>query len=140
MCEPSFEPDLNDAYTYEIGLTTENGYFANCYRNIDYVKNNTPASWQSNILAVLPKPELDCSAIKIDGFEFIGYDLLDQSNDTSAITNCGGFDNIFSTDILNKHGLINDFATAIQLRETLFEKHPEEYHADSNVWAVWKAV
>ena len=48
-----------------------------------------------NFLTVVLEPDQDCKNIKIDGYEFMGYDLLDQDFSISALTNCGGFDETF---------------------------------------------
>ncbi len=68
----------------------------------------------------------------------LGYDLLDQDFGISALTNCGGFDETFLPEDLNKYGLIDDFAKAYDIKKRLLENNPEEHHADTNVIAVWR--
>jgi hypothetical protein len=140
LCESSFAPDLEDKNTYDTGITTPNGYFAYCYKNIGYVLANTPLNPPFNLLAVTLNPETECQSYTLEGFRFIGYDLIDLSNDTSSVTNCGGFDGVFSSDVLNTNGLIKDLDTSNRLAQLIYKNNPDEYHADTNVWGVWIAV
>lgn len=138
LCDPIIEIDLEDEESYKVAALSENSYFTYCYKNLDFVLSNTVNLSECNILAVAYNPLKECSGYPINNFVFIGYDLMDQSNDTSSLTNCGGFEDVFNNNLLNKHGLINDFATASKINTLLIETHPEEYHADTNIWAVWK--
>ncbi|KUY26062.1 hypothetical protein [Elizabethkingia ursingii] len=87
---------------------------------------------------VLVEPDQDCKNIKVEGYEFMGYDLLDQDFSISALTNCGGFDETFLPKDLNKKGLITDFVKAYNIKKQLLENNPYEHHADTNVIAVWR--
>ena len=76
--------------------------------------------------------------INIPDFEFVGYDLLDRDYTTSALSNCGGFDETFRPSELNRCGLVDTFDKAYDIRERLFKNNPEEHHADCNVFAIWR--
>lgn len=89
-------------------------------------------------MSVVVEPDQDCKNILIDGYEFVGYELLDQEFDISALSNCGGFDETFLPSDLNDRGLINDFKKAYEIKKLLLENNPEEHHADTNVIAVWR--
>ena len=42
----------------------------------------------------------------MEGFEFVGYDLVDIQSTASALTNCGGFQEVFSNNELSEKGLL----------------------------------
>jgi hypothetical protein len=91
-----------------------------------------------NLLAVAQEPPRDMSLSGPEGFEFIGYDLLDKCYDVSALTNCGGFDETFQTKDQNKCGLINHFQKAVEIKEKLKKNNPDEPHADCYLFAVFR--
>lgn len=76
--------------------------------------------------------------IEREGFEFIGYDLLDKDFNISALTNCGGFDETFLPSDQNDKGLIDELEKAYDIKRRLLENNPEETHADTNVIAIWR--
>lgn len=138
LCEPVIKTDFESESFNEVAVVSENSYFTYCFNSLDFVLSNTASLSEYNILAVVYNPSTECSDYNINNFVFVGYDLMDQSNDTSSLTNCGGFEDVFDNNLLNAYGLINDFATALKINTLLIEAHPEEYHADTNVWAIWK--
>lgn len=112
----------------------ETGFF----RTLDYVLRKTNKKKGFNLLAIVIEPESDCSLIRLDDYDFLGYDLLDQYYDTSALTNCGGFDETFLPNDLNNVGLIDDYEKAYTIKKNLRENNPMEDHADTNVIAIWR--
>lgn len=136
LCEPTIKVNFESGTFNKVAVVSKNLYFTYCYNDLDFVVANTSNTLNYNILAVAFNPLKECSGYLINNFVFIGYDLMDQSNDTSSLTNCGGFEDVFNYNLLNKHGLISDFATASKINTLLIETHPEEYHADTNIWAI----
>ena len=131
------EPDRNNADDWNC-IVTDDHYETGFFTTLDYVLKKATAKDQFNLLAVVIEPIQDCKTVKIDGFEFIGYDLLDKDYSISALVNCGGFDETFLPNDLNTVGLIDDFAKAYDIKKMLFINNPEEHHADTNVIAVWR--
>jgi len=74
---------------------------------------------------------------EIDDFIFCGYDLADDL-EISALTNCGGFDDVFTYKDLNSLGLIQDFVLARKIRADLENKYPEDEHASCLLFAIWR--
>ncbi|HEV2502075.1 MAG TPA: hypothetical protein VGV39_03320 [Mesorhizobium sp.] len=91
-----------------------------------------------NVIGTIKAPAEDVSGLVWDGFTFCGYELLDQDHDISALTNCGGFPDVFRNDELSSQGLVLDFGRATQIRHDLQQLYPEERHADCNIWAVFR--
>jgi hypothetical protein len=71
-------------------------------------------------------------------FSFIGYDLIEEQTQISALTNCGGFPDVFQNEELNRFGLVNGFERAQEIRSFLAERHPKEPHAQCEVYAIWR--
>jgi hypothetical protein len=131
------KPDHN--YTDDWNhIITQNLYETGCFTDLDYVIKKIQPMSRFNLLAVIQEPAKECNSITVKDFEFVGYDLLDQSYDTSALTNCGGFDETFSASDLNQLGLISDYGKAYVIKKRLVENNPDEYHADCNVMAIWR--
>lgn len=115
------------------------GYITSFFTSIDYVLSHARLPAKFNLLATLVEPQTDCAAaIPPEGFEFIGYELLDKSYGTSALTNCGGFNETFSAADINHLGLIDSFEKAYDIKNRLYQNNPMEYHADTNVIGVWR--
>ncbi len=108
------------------------------YTSFDFVLENIKSKNKFNFLAVVKEPVEKCELVKLNDFEFVGYELLDKDYSTSALSNCGGFDETFLPKEINQYGLINNHEKAYDIRKRLFENNPEEYHADCNVIAVWR--
>jgi hypothetical protein len=113
-------------------------YQTGFFTTLDYVLQKTKSKDLFNLLTVVLEPDQDCKNIKLQDFDFIGYELLDHDIGTSALTNCGGFDETFLPNDLNNYGLIDDYEKAYDIKKRLFENNPDEYHADTNVIAVWR--
>jgi hypothetical protein len=133
LVEPVYdnEDDWNFIHVVEQYQT---GFFT----SLDYVFKRLKEKSKFNLLTVVLEPDRDCQYLKMDDYEFVGYDLLDQDFSISALSNCGGFDETFLPSDLNDKGLIDDFKKAYDIKKRLLENNPEEYHADTNVIAVWR--
>jgi hypothetical protein len=91
-----------------------------------------------NLLAVSKEPIEPCEEVYLENFEFIGYDLLDIYGDVSALTNCGGFDNTFLPQDLNKYASISTYEKAYTIKVELIKNNPDSDHANCYVWAIWR--
>jgi hypothetical protein len=68
----------------------------------------------------------------------VGYDLIEEQTQISALTNCGGFPDVFRNEELNRFGLIDNFERASKVRSLLVQRHPEEHHAQCEMYAIWR--
>lgn len=110
----------------------------NMYTDLDYVKHKVGEEPECNLLAVVREPDELSRKDKLGDFEFIGYDLVDREMIASALTNCGGFDESFNAEDLNKYGLLDERENAYRIREKLAINNPDEHHADCWVFEVWR--
>src|SRR5437764_11060494 len=63
------------------------GYFV----NLEFLKREISSVARKNLLCVLRNPSEEPAQLPMEGFRFLGYDLVDIQNSASALTNCGGF-------------------------------------------------
>ena len=124
-----------------IAFPEEGQHLTGFYTSLDYVlkRPRVLAKGRYNLLTVVIEPDQECRDIIVDGFEFVGYELLDQAFSISVLTNCGGYDDVFLPMDLNDKGLIDDFSKARDIQKRLSEKHSDCWHAENaRVIAVWR--
>lgn len=121
------DEDWNHAY--------ENYYF----KDLDYLTLKVKDEKRKNILGLYRNPNSHISAAPAkQDFSFIGYDLIEDATQISALTNCGGFPDVFSNEELNLYGLISKFERASEVKKVLIETHPKEAHAHCEMYAIWR--
>lgn len=54
----------------------------------------------------------------------------------SALTNCGGFPDVFANSELSHVWLIADFDRVAEIQDMLRRIHLEERHADCDIWTI----
>ncbi|MBK8490221.1 MAG: hypothetical protein IPL49_04755 [Saprospirales bacterium] len=135
--ESLVHPDYDNADDWDF-IGVDGIYQTGFFRTVEYVLEKKELTDKFNLLAVVIDPTQDCKDIELEGFEFVGYELLDRYYDISALTNCGGFDEAFLPNDLNTFGLIDDYEKAFDIQKRLHEKYPGVDHADTNVIAVWR--
>ncbi|MTB51258.1 hypothetical protein [Lewinella sp. W8] len=107
------------------------------FTSLEYVIESTKDFLPFNLLAVIRDPSQRRAHLDHD-FEFIGYDLIDKDFQISALVNCGGFDESFQPDDLNQFGLISQWGNARIIQAKLRKLNPEEFHADCEMFEVWR--
>ena len=119
-------------------IVRENSRLGNFY-HLDYLLGRVAGIARRNILGLYRNPDHHIDTAPSTGaFVFIGYDLIEEPTQISALTNCGGFPETFSNDELNKYGLITEFTRACEVRRLLPERNPEEPHAECEMYAIWR--
>lgn len=132
-----FEPDRGEKGDWDFIILADS-YETGLFKSLDYVIEKVKGKTKFNLLTVVKEPTEKCENIEISDFEFAGYDLLDFSYSTSALSNCGGFDETFKPTDLNQYGLIDTFDKAYDIRDRLFKNNPEKHHADCYVFGLWR--
>ena len=109
------------------------------FRSLDYLQRRVADVTGLNLLAILKEPAAgELSRVALPRFTFVGFDVLDVHGDVSALTNCGGFDDVFRPEELNPLGLLNERARAGAVRRGLRAAYPDQQHAVCDVWALWR--
>jgi hypothetical protein len=133
MLGPAALPETKDSYWPHI---VNEDYMLDFFVDLDFLLSELADASEFNILSVIRNPSVDVHSLDWDGFTFLGYDLLDQDVSTSALTNCGGFPDVFANSELSAVGLIPDFDRAVEIQDMLRRMHPTERHADCDLWAI----
>ena len=131
------EPDYDNADDWNF-IHIDGLQQTNFFKTTDYVLRRMEPTEKFNLLAVVIEPPHDCKDVKLEDFEFIGYDLLDREYGTSALTNLAGLNETFFPSDLTEFGLIDDYEKAFDVKKRLLKNNPETHHADTNVIAVWR--
>ncbi len=109
------------------------------FLHLDYLKQRIQGVPHRNVLGLYRNPEAHITVAPAFGdFCFVGYDLIDEATQISALTNCGGFPDVFRNDELNRFGLIDAFGRAREVRRLLAERYPDEAHAQCEMYALWR--
>jgi len=135
LCNPIIGELLEEDWSHNVKVDDQLRYFY----HLDYLLNRVQAVQRRNILGLYRNPEAHIDRAPSAGdFRFLGYDLIEEHTHISALTNCGGFPDIFCNDELNSFGLISKFERAVQVKKLLAQTHPEEPHADCEMYAIWR--
>ena len=111
----------------------------NYFHDLDYLMRRAGTGLRRNVLGLYRNPVSHIDVAPAAGdFVFLGYDLIEEMTQISALTNCGGFPETFSAEELNERGLIDCFTRAKQIRRRLAENNPDEPHAHCEMYAVWR--
>ncbi len=136
MLCPTRLGEIKDSYWPHI---VQEDNMLNFFLDLDFLLSELANPHDVNVLGLIRRPSEDVSLLAWDGFAFLGYDLMDKDVGNSALTNCGGFPDVFSNSELSEAGLIRNFERAVEIQRTLRSKYyPREYHADCDVWAVFR--
>lgn len=127
MCDEDWQHIVNESFRL--------GYFY----DLDYLVGRVADKPRRNILGLYRNPETHITTSPGPGdFVFLGYDLIEEETQISALTNCGGFPETFSNDELNEYGLVPSFTRAREIQQLLAKQHPEESHAQCEMYAIWR--
>jgi hypothetical protein len=110
------------------------------FLDLDFLKHEIVSTARRNLMCVLRNPAEEPTRPPVEDFRFLGYDLVDVQNSVSALTNCGGFPEVFSNSELSSVGLLADFRRAVQVQAELRSRYPEESHANCNLWAIFRST
>jgi hypothetical protein len=132
----AFVLDLDAAEVWDF-IISDNGMVMFYFNSLDYVLNHVKDIPFFNLLAIIKEPGKEKANLSAT-YDFIGYDLIEIGGDTSALTNCGGFDETFLPSDLNGYGLVSDYEKAKSIQKKLPINNPEEEHTDCYLYEVWR--
>jgi hypothetical protein len=131
---PTLLPDIKADYWPHI---VNEDYRLHFFTDLAFLRRQVSAIDGGRILCVYRNPDAPpVLSAELSGFRLIGYDLVDDKGDVSALSNCGGWPGILDNLELSSKGLIESHARAVQLRKLLASQHPKEPHARCDVWAI----
>jgi hypothetical protein len=131
-------PETRDEYWPHI---VNEDFMLDYFVDLEFLLANLPDTAERNLLCVYRNPPNEPSSPRGPvSFEFLGYDLVDVMGGVSALTNCGGFPDVFDNGELSSKGLLTSHARAFEVQSQLRAKHPDEPHANCHLWAIFRAV
>lgn len=135
---PTVLPNIKDEYWPHI--VNEN-FLTRFFLDFDFLSRQIQNVPEKNVLRVFRNPAQLPQDPSVADFQLLGYDLLEvYGADISALSNCGGFPNVFANSELSEFGLLTNFDRAREVQKTLRSLHPEEPHANCDLWAVFRAI
>lgn len=133
MLCPTVLPEIKDEYW--VHIVNEN-FMLNFFVDLEFLIQQFSGASEYNLLCDYRNPDRPPPYSMPRSFEFLGYDLVDVEGSASALTNCGGFPDVFDNRELSSKGLLTSFTRAVRVQSELRAKHPGEDHADCHLWAV----
>lgn len=135
LCEHLITDFTDEDWAHIVNADFRLGYF----RDLDYLLSRVSSVRRRNILGLYRNPQQHIESPPAAGeFTFLGYDLIEEMTQVSALVNCGGFPKVFANDELNEFGLVANFARALEIKRRLPAEYPNEPHADCELYAVWR--
>jgi hypothetical protein len=131
---PTLLPDIKAEYWPHI---VNEDYHLHFFTDLAFLRRQVSQIDGGRILCVYRNPERPpVLPDELRSFTLIGYDLVDEKGDVSALSNCGGWPGVLDNPEISSKGLIESHARAVQLREVLAAQYSEEQHAKCNVFAI----
>jgi len=132
---PTVLPDIKPEYWDHI---VNEDFMLHFFVDLDYLRKETADIHRKNMLCVFRNPTDHPNSQVPEGFEFVGYDLVDKDSSVSALTNCGGFPKVFSNGELSEKGLFRTHERCREVQQALLRQYPKEHHADCHLWAIFR--
>jgi len=137
MLCPTLLPEIKDDYWPYI--VNEN-FMLRYFLDFEFLMTKVGGVERKNVLCVFRNPVERPLAPSVARFEFLGYDLVDVHGSASALTNCGGFPDVFANSELSRVGLLRELGRAVEVQRRLRSLYPEQHHANCHVWGIFRAV
>lgn len=139
LCPPLLREIQDDYWPH---IVNEN-FMLHFFLDFDFLAAQVAGVAGKNMLCVYRNPDAPPSPPSIAGSEFeefMGYDLVDVESQISALTNCGGFPEVFANSELSPAGLLRDFDRALEVQQRLRVFYPDEPHANCHRWAIFRLL
>lgn len=131
MLCPTLLPDVRGDYWPHI---VNEDFLLGFFTNLEFLRTQIAGFDDLNLLCVYRSPDREPRPPA--GFDLLGYDLVDVQGSASALTNCGGFPNLFGASELTPMGLLPSLARARDVQQGLRDAYPDEAHGECLVWAI----
>lgn len=134
MLCPSVLPDVKATYWPHI---VNEDFMLGFFTNLDFLRAEIAGFDDLNLLCVIRDPVRE--PLPPAGFDLLGYDIVDVQGGASALTNCGGFPDVFEASELTPLGLLPSLERAKQVQQVLRERYPDEPHGACHRWAICRS-
>lgn len=133
---PTVLPKIKPEYWSRI---VNEDFMLNFFKDLDYLRGEIAEIPRTNLLCVFRNPSAHPTSEVPNDFAFVGYDLVDVESQISALTNCGGFVDVFSNNELSEKGLLRSFERSREVQADLRRQYPHEPHANCHLWSIFRA-
>jgi hypothetical protein len=133
---PTVLPEIKPEYWSHI---VNEDFMLNFFTDLDYLRSEIAEIPRTNLLCVFRNPSAQSASEVPDNFTFVGYDLVDVQSQISALTNCGGFVDVFSNKELSEKGLLMSLERSREVQADLRRKYPHDPHANCHLWSIFRA-
>jgi hypothetical protein len=137
MLCPTILREIRDDYWPHI---VNESFMLQYFLDFEFLVKQVAGIEKKNLLCVFRNPSEQPTPPPAAQFEFLGYDLVDVEDLNSALTNCGGYPDIFANSELSRFGLLTELGRALEVQARLRSLHPKDHHANCHVWAIFRAV
>ena len=135
LCPSLVDVDCDEDWSHNINES----FLLHCFWDLAYLRKKIPAGTEFNLVAVARNPaEEPTNWQPQPDFVYLGSDLIEAATGVSALTNCGGFPDVFDNSEISPLGLIPGWHRAVEIQSALAKAHPEEPHARCDVWTIWR--
>jgi hypothetical protein len=132
---PTVLPKIKPEYWSRI---VNEDFMLKFFTDPDYLEGEISRIQRRNFLCVFRNPPVHPALAIPKGFEFVGYDLVDIESSVSALTNCGGFPDVFSNNELSNKGLLKLHQRSLEVQTDLRRQYPHDPHAHCHLWAIFR--
>jgi hypothetical protein len=132
---PTVLPEIKPEYWSRI---VNEDFMLKFFTDPDFLEREISGIKRRNFLCVFRNPPAHPFSAIPKGFEFVGYDLVDIESSVSALSNCGGFPDVFSNSELSDKGLLKSHERSLQVQTDLRRQYPHEVHANCHQWAIFR--
>lgn len=132
LCPELIDDLIDDDWSHNVHADNRITWFTDS----DYLRKRSDRRYgRDQLIAMIENP--DTVNKPHDGFVAVGFDILDEYDSISVLTNCGRFPGIFDPSAVNSWGLIEDIAEAKDIAERIRSDFPDEPHCcDCRVWQI----
>ena len=128
-----FKDEANHSFSFY-----DQGRRTGLYTSLEHVLEIASEREYYNLLAVVKGPKDECSDLKLDEFEFAGYDLIDKEYGYSALSNLGSILSPIESTDLNEFGLILHLKDAKKIQEKIGAIYSGLEQAQTFIMAIWR--
>ena len=134
---PSLPKEFKEEYWPYV---VQEDFLLHYFLDFDFLTAQIAGLEGMNVLCVFRNPVEQPTAPLGTSWEFIGFDLVNKKDSISALTNCGGYPDVFANAELTCFGLLPELKRANEVQNQLRKLYPEDPHADCYVFAIFREL
>lgn len=136
LCPDLIDDLIDEDWSYNV----QADYRITWFTNLAYLRQRV--SWrkgQDQLLAILEQPQHIHEVLP--DFEFCGFDIVDDEDGNSVLTNCGQFPEILNPSDVNQLGLLSDLDHANAIAAQIRDAFPNEPHCcNCRIWQITRDI